>query len=61
MKTTNDSAFIVGQYFRMKSWAKLGYTKDLSELDVFSSRCFGIISEEIAKLEDADLKKRKRK
>lgn len=56
---TNNSAFIVAEYFERKNLAELGFRFDDSELTNFEVNCFKLISNELNRLEEAERKKAK--
>jgi hypothetical protein len=57
---TNEAAPLVAEYVQRMRMAKLGYQSDTKALSAFKGAAFSLIAEEIAKLQDADLKKKTR-
>lgn len=57
----NEASIIVAEYNSRKALAKLGYTTPLEELDCFTADCFAVIENELAKIQDEEIKKAGRK
>ena len=54
---TNEAAWIVAEYNRLRSLAKLGFRADLNELPAYLGDLFSTIADEVAKMESDDIKK----
>lgn len=58
---TNEASPFVFEYFERKSAAKLGFVSSYEEIDCITMQAFEVISNEMARLEDEDRKKARKK
>ena len=54
---TNETSFLVEEFFIRKALSKIGYTFDIEELDCIEGEIFAIIAGEIASHESDEMKK----
>ena len=61
MSGSNGATGLVQEFIIRQKLSKLGYSFDIDELSSFKAMCFGVIADEVAAQERAEMKKSRRR